>query len=216
MGRDDPTGDKVPESNDEQGFSRRLDELLNGAAPSPTTGDGVVDLDVSRLVPADLCAVDALARLQVAAARRGRWLLLHSADGGLLERLEFIGLDHVVHLCPCCRGTCERGRPSGGGNRRGGAAGLGSRVDGEAEPIEQRRVAERVDGADSPGDDVEDVDGEHGGWASRRLRPVDGSGRRPVGVDRREQMVAEGVNGDQPATDVARAPAARSRTAAFR
>jgi len=115
MGRDDPTGDKVPESNDEQGLSRQLDALLNGAAPSPTTGDGVVDLDVSWLVPADLCAVDALARLQVAAARRGRWLLLHSADGGLLELLEFIGLDHVVHLCPCCCGTWSAADHPGAG-----------------------------------------------------------------------------------------------------
>jgi hypothetical protein len=64
--------------------------------------DQVVDLDVSWLVPADLCAVDALARLQVAAARRGCWLELHGADGGLVELIDFIGLGGVVHLCPRC------------------------------------------------------------------------------------------------------------------
>jgi ABC-type transporter Mla MlaB component len=75
----------------------------NGAVPSAgATGDGVVDLDVSWLVPADLGAVDALARLQVAASRCGRRLELHGADGGLAELLEFVGLGDVMHLCPCC------------------------------------------------------------------------------------------------------------------
>jgi ABC-type transporter Mla MlaB component len=63
--------------------------------------DQVVDLDVSWLVPADLCAVDALARLHVAASRRGCRLQLHGADGGLVELIDFIGLGDVVHLCPC-------------------------------------------------------------------------------------------------------------------
>ena len=62
-----------------------------------------VDLDVAWLVPADLSAVDALARLQVAASRCGRQLKLHGANGGLVELLEFVGLGDVVHLCPCCR-----------------------------------------------------------------------------------------------------------------
>jgi ABC-type transporter Mla MlaB component len=75
--------------------------------PARATGDGVVDLDVSWLVPADLGAVDALARLQVAASRCGRWLQLHGADGGLAELLEFVGLGDVVHLCPCCDWSAE-------------------------------------------------------------------------------------------------------------
>jgi ABC-type transporter Mla MlaB component len=62
-----------------------------------------VDLDVSWLVPADLCAVDALARLQLAAARRGRSLQLHGACGGLPELLEFYGLREVLHMCGCCQ-----------------------------------------------------------------------------------------------------------------
>jgi ABC-type transporter Mla MlaB component len=70
-----------------------------------TSGDGAVDLDVAWLVPADLSAIDALARLQVAASRCGCWLRLHGADGGLAELLEFVGLGDVVHLCPCCRSS---------------------------------------------------------------------------------------------------------------
>jgi ABC-type transporter Mla MlaB component len=61
-----------------------------------------VDLDVSWLVPADLDAVDALARLQVAAARRGRHLQLHGCAGGLSELITFVGLSDVVRPCPCC------------------------------------------------------------------------------------------------------------------
>jgi hypothetical protein len=61
-----------------------------------------LDLDVSWLVPADLGAVDALARLQVTAARCGRSLQLHGACGGLPELLEFLGLVDVLHLCGCC------------------------------------------------------------------------------------------------------------------
>jgi hypothetical protein len=62
-----------------------------------------IDLDVSWLVPPDLGAVDALARLQVAASRCGRSLQLHGACAGLPELLEFVGLGDVFHLCECCR-----------------------------------------------------------------------------------------------------------------
>jgi hypothetical protein len=61
-----------------------------------------IDLDVSWLVPADLGAVDALARLQVTATRCGRSLQLHGACGGLPELLEFLGMVGVLHLCRCC------------------------------------------------------------------------------------------------------------------
>ena len=106
VGLDEPIGDTVPTSNDDKDISRHDAARLHGIAPSPpNVGGGVVDLDVSWLVPADLCAVDALTRLQTAASRRGRWLLLHRADGGLVELLEFVGLESVVHLCPCCRGA---------------------------------------------------------------------------------------------------------------
>ncbi|MGH9289915.1 MAG: hypothetical protein ACRD0V_16755 [Acidimicrobiales bacterium] len=84
----------------------------DGEAPSPARArDEAVDLDVSWLVPADLGAVDALARLQVAVSRCGRRLQLHGANGGLAELLEFVGLGDVVHLCPRCPSSVERGEP---------------------------------------------------------------------------------------------------------
>ena len=82
------------------------------AAPTAApAGDEAVDLDVSWLVPADSAAVDALARLQVAVSRCGRRLLLHGANGGLAELLEFVGLSDVVHLCPRCCPSVERCEP---------------------------------------------------------------------------------------------------------
>ena len=73
--------------------------------------DGVVGLDVSWLVPADLAAVDALARLQVVASRRGHRLWLHGADGGLAELVELVGLRDVLQLCPECRSTDRGAEP---------------------------------------------------------------------------------------------------------
>jgi ABC-type transporter Mla MlaB component len=70
--------------------------------------DGAVDLDVSWLVPADLNAVDALARLHVAAIRCGRWVRLHGVNSGLLELLDLVGLDDVLQLCPRCRSAPPR------------------------------------------------------------------------------------------------------------
>jgi ABC-type transporter Mla MlaB component len=82
------------------------------AAPSAApAGHEVVDLDVSWLVPADLDAVDALARLQVSLSRCGRRLRLHGANGGLSELLEFVGLGDVVHVCPRCRSPVKRCEP---------------------------------------------------------------------------------------------------------
>lgn len=89
------------------------------AAPSAApVGDEVVDLDVSWLVPADLDAVDALARLHVAMSRCGRRLLLHGVNGGLAELLEFVGLSDVVHLCPECRLSVDCFEPLVRGARR--------------------------------------------------------------------------------------------------
>lgn len=58
----------------------------NGMAAAP--GDRIVDVDVSWLAPIDLGAIDALARLQIAASRCGCWLRFHGADGGLVELVE--------------------------------------------------------------------------------------------------------------------------------
>lgn len=121
-----------------------------------------VDLDVSWLVPADLGAVDTLARLQLAVSRCGGRLVLHRADRSLVELLDLVGLGDVLHLCPCCRGAC--------------CAELGPRAAGDPERLEQRRLDEGVDGADAPADDVEDLDRERNGRAARRLGPIDGGG----------------------------------------
>jgi ABC-type transporter Mla MlaB component len=97
-------------SNDVHEGVRDRGVRWNGAAPSVMAVRGeAVDLDVSWLVPADVDAVDALARLQVAVSRCGRRLQLHGANGGLAELLEFVGLSDVVHLCPRC-GSSLQGR----------------------------------------------------------------------------------------------------------
>jgi ABC-type transporter Mla MlaB component len=89
-------------SNDDHEISPDQCVWSHATASLATSGDGAVDLDVAWLVPADLSAVDALARLQLAASRRGRRLRLHGADDGLVELLEFVGLGDVVQLCPWC------------------------------------------------------------------------------------------------------------------
>jgi len=139
-------------SNDER-------ECWRNGAPH----DGAVDLDVSWLVPADLNAVDALARLHLAAIRCGRWVRLHGVEGGLAELIEFAGLSDVVQLCPHC-GSAQP-LTSGHGHER------------EAEQLEQRRVQEHVDGADAPVDVLEHLDCERRRPTSRCRRPVDGDGR---------------------------------------
>ena len=76
---------------------------LRSIAMAAAADDLIVDLDVSWLVPADLGAVDALARLQIAASRCGWWLQFHGANGGLVELVELVGLGEIMHLCPRCR-----------------------------------------------------------------------------------------------------------------
>ena len=89
--------DEGEQRRDPRGFS-------DAASPAvPRSCVRVIDLDVSWLVPADLAAVDVLARLQVAAARRRSQLCLHGADGGLAELIDFCGRGDIVQLCSCCR-----------------------------------------------------------------------------------------------------------------
>ena len=91
-------------ANDEREQRRDPRGCSDAASPAvPRACARVIDLDVSWLVPADLAAVDALARLQVAAARRRSQLCLHGADGGLAELIDFCGLGDVVQFCSCCR-----------------------------------------------------------------------------------------------------------------
>ena len=62
-------------------------------APDPNT---TVNYDVSALVRVDAGTVDALARLQLAARRRGCCIRLYDASPELLELLDFMGLSDVL------------------------------------------------------------------------------------------------------------------------
>ncbi len=55
----------------------------------------VVELDVAWIAPADLEAVDALARLQLAATRRGVRLRLRHPSSDLRDLLNLVGLAEV-------------------------------------------------------------------------------------------------------------------------
>jgi ABC-type transporter Mla MlaB component len=59
-----------------------------------TSGE-VVACDVSSIDPPDAVTVDALARLQLAARRRGCCVELRNASDELLELVELMGLTHV-------------------------------------------------------------------------------------------------------------------------
>jgi hypothetical protein len=115
-------------------------------------------LDVSWMVSADLCAVDALARLQLVALRRGRSLEIHGADGTLADLLELLGLDAVVHVCPRCRIS---------------ASDLAGRGQGKPEDLEERWVEERMYSADARVDDIEHVDREGCVWFTGCPRSID-------------------------------------------
>jgi hypothetical protein len=67
-----------------------------------------VHMDVSWVVPADLTAVDALARLQLVAGRCGRTLRLHGADGRLVELVELVGLRDTLVVCDCAAEARDR------------------------------------------------------------------------------------------------------------
>jgi ABC-type transporter Mla MlaB component len=60
-----------------------------------TEADEVVRCDVAGVEP-DAVTVDALARLQLAAVRRGCAICLCNASPALLELVCMIGLDHVL------------------------------------------------------------------------------------------------------------------------
>ncbi len=56
----------------------------------------VVVCDVGGLIDPDCVAIDAVARLQLAARRRGATVTLLRASNELKELLEFIGLENVI------------------------------------------------------------------------------------------------------------------------
>ncbi|MEU9700836.1 STAS domain-containing protein [Streptomyces sp. NPDC047981] len=68
----------------------RLCALLGEAAPTD------VICDVGGLTHADLAAVDALARLRLAARRRGHRLRFEGAGGELRRLLDLVGLAGLV------------------------------------------------------------------------------------------------------------------------
>src|SRR5581483_5202075 len=84
------------------GLCARVCGLLARASPD------VVRCDVAG-VGADAVTVDALARLQLAAKRRGCRVSLCNASPELLELVAFMGLTHVLS----CAEAGERGRVGG-------------------------------------------------------------------------------------------------------
>jgi hypothetical protein len=58
----------------------------------------VIELDVAWIAPADLEAVDALVRLQLAATRRGVRLRLRHPSADLCDLLQVVGLEEVLEL----------------------------------------------------------------------------------------------------------------------
>ena len=78
--------------SDLSGLCARLRGLLE------RSGAGVALCDVDELVKPDAVAIDALARLQLAARRAGGCVELRRAPPELLDLLAFAGLDGVV---PC-------------------------------------------------------------------------------------------------------------------
>lgn len=88
----------------------------------------VVECDVGEVTRPDCTAVDAVARLQLHARRRGREIVLRNASAELQELLELSGLTDVVRC----------------------ASGSGVEVGGQPEEREEpRRVEKKGDPADS-------------------------------------------------------------------
>ena len=75
--------------DDLPGLCRRVRSVLGKCAP------GDVHCDVLRVQP-DAVTVDALARLQLAARRRGIRVRLRNASPELLELVAYLGLSDVV------------------------------------------------------------------------------------------------------------------------
>ncbi len=89
---------------DVPGFCDRVCALLDW------TGDGPLECDVRAVVTPDAAVVDAMARLQLAAARRGRRVHLRGASPALRELLGLMGLAGVLPLAEPLRVELE-GQP---------------------------------------------------------------------------------------------------------
>jgi ABC-type transporter Mla MlaB component len=82
-----------------------MEHLTNRPDSRQRQGGIEVELDVSWLIKADVAAIDALARLQLAAHRCGCSLRLHGAPPLLFEILELIGLSEIMPTCDCASGS---------------------------------------------------------------------------------------------------------------
>jgi ABC-type transporter Mla MlaB component len=91
------------------GLTRRVRELLE------RTGATGLTCDLAGL-EADAVAVDALARIALAARRAGAQLIVTRASGDLLSLIAFMGLDCAVGEGQAlrCRGRGEAEPPGGG------------------------------------------------------------------------------------------------------
>ena len=102
------------------------------------SGADVLLCDVGELVEPDAVAIDALARLQLAARRAGCRARLRHAPDELRELLTFVGLNGVVPRCFDAAAPAKPARPRGG--IASDALGLGR--GGQAEKREQLLGAE--------------------------------------------------------------------------
>lgn len=107
------------------------------------TGAGVVVCDVAGLGPPGLAAVDALARLELAARRAGGRIRLRDPDPALRALLDLVGLRFETS-------GSSGSRDSVGGDGSGAFGSFGS-VEVEREP-EEREPAGRVQETVEPGD----------------------------------------------------------------
>lgn len=105
-----------------------------------TTGAGVVVCDVENLGPPGLTAVDALARMELAARRAGGRIRLRGPDPALSALLDLVGLRFET-----CDGSGADGPPGSE------CLGLFGAVDAQGQS-EEREPAGRVQEAVEPGD----------------------------------------------------------------
>jgi hypothetical protein len=106
--------------------------------PEPT----VVGCDVSRITVADRHALEALARLQLAARRLGATIHLRNASPALADLIEFAGLADVLVVDPTNPADCEFDYYFDGLS--------GVEMDRQVEQREEVRVDEEVHRGDDP------------------------------------------------------------------
>lgn len=102
---------------DARSFSARIGRAVE-AAGGPAGGVRMtIECDVARLGPGDLAAIDALARVALAARRGGCPLLLRGASPHLRELIELAGLRRALP-CPAAAQASSRGGSPKSGKKR--------------------------------------------------------------------------------------------------